>query len=121
MAIAILYYVTPNVEQPSFRWISVGAAVAILVWLVASVLFVFYIANLGSYNKMYGALAGVIVLLLWLWLANLGGRELQAGLPAERELQLPPKDTRNIQKEETAEEKDMERAKRLRFTRGRKH
>ena len=50
-----------------------------------------------------------------------GVAQLQGGLPAERELQLPPKDTRNIRKEETAEEKDMERAKRLRFTRGRKH
>ncbi len=110
---AILYYVTPNVEQPSFRWISVGAGVAILVWLVASVLFGFYVANFGSYNKTYGALAGVIVFLLWLWITNLAllfgaevdaeierGRQLQAGLPAERELQLPPKDTRNIRKEE---------------------
>ncbi len=134
VAVAILYYVTPNIEQPSFRWISVGAAVAILVWIVASVLFGFYVANFGSYNKTYGALAGVIVFLLWLWITNLAllfgaevdseierGRQLQAGLPAERELQLPPKDTHNIRKEEAAEEKDMERAKRLRLTRGRKH
>jgi membrane protein len=90
--------------------------------------------NFGSYNKTYGALAGVIVFLLWLWITNLAllfgaevdaelerGRQLQAGLPAEHELQLPPKDTRNLKKEEAAEEKDVKRARRLRMNRGRKH
>ena len=134
LAVAILYYVTPNVKQPKFKWISGGAAVAILVWILASVLFGFYVSNFGSYNKTYGALAGVIVFLLWLWITNLAllfgaeadaeierGRELQAGLPAEEELQLPPKDDRNLRKQEEADKKDMERAKRLRMTRGRKH
>jgi membrane protein len=134
LVVAILYYVTPNVEQPRFRWISVGAAIAIVVWMVASVLFGLYVANFGSYNKTYGALAGVIVFLLWLWITNLAllfgaevdaelerGRQLQAGLPAEHELQLPPKDTRNLKKEEAAEEKDVKRARRLRMNRGRKH
>lgn len=134
LAVAILYYVTPNVEQPKFRWISVGAAVAILVWIAASVLFGFYVANFGSYNKTYGALAGVIVFLLWVWITNLAllfgaeldaeierGRQLQAGLPAEQELQLPPKDTHNLRKDEAAEAKDLKRARRLRFSRGRRH
>lgn len=134
LAVAILYYVTPNVEQPKFRWISGGAALAIVVWLVASLLFGLYVANFSSYNKTYGALAGVIVFLLWLWITNLAllfgaevdaeierGRQLQAGLPAERELQLPPKDDRNIRKQEEAEEKDVKRARRLRVSRGRKH
>jgi membrane protein len=132
VAVAILYYVTPNVQQPKFRWISVGAAVAILTWIVASVLFGIYAANFGSYNKTYGALAGVIVFLLWLWITNLAllfgaeldaelerGRQLQAGMPAERELQLPPKDTRGIEKSEAAEEKHIERGLLLRRTRGR--
>jgi membrane protein len=132
VAVAILYYVTPNVQQPKFRWISVGAAVAILTWIVASVLFGIYAANFGSYNKTYGALAGVIVFLLWLWITNLAllfgaeldaelerGRQLQAGMPAERELQLPPKDTRGIEKSESAEEKHIERGLLLRRTRGR--
>ncbi|HEX2214784.1 MAG TPA: YhjD/YihY/BrkB family envelope integrity protein, partial [Mycobacterium sp.] len=92
------------------------------------------VANFGSYNKTYGALAGVIVFLLWVWITNLAllfgaeldaeierGRQLQAGLPAEQELQLPPKDTHNLRKEETAEAKDLKRARRLRFSRGRKH
>lgn len=134
LAVAILYYVTPNVEQPKFRWISGGAALAIVVWLIASLGFGLYVANFGSYNKTYGALAGVIVFLLWLWITNLAllfgaevdaelerGRQLQAGLPAEHELQLPPKDDRNIRKEEAAEKKDIKRARRLRLSRGRKH
>ena len=70
-AVAILYYATPNVKQPRFRWLSIGAAVAIVIWIVASVLFGFYVANFASYNKTYGALAGVIVFLLWLWITNL--------------------------------------------------
>ncbi len=82
-----------------------------------------------------GALAGVIVFLLWLWITNLAllfgaevdaeverSRQLQAGMPAEHELQLPPKDTRNLRKEEAAAEKDVKRARKLRFSRGgRKH
>jgi membrane protein len=132
VAVAVLYYATPNVQQPKFRWISVGAALAILVWMLASVGFGVYVANFGSYNKTYGALAGVIVFLLWLWITNLAllfgaeldselerGRQLQAGIPAEKELQLPPRDTRVSEKYEAAAEKDIERARRLRQSRGR--
>lgn len=108
---ALLYYATPNVEQPKFRWLSLGAAIAILVWIVASAGFGFYVANFGNYNKTYGSLAGIIVFLLWLWLTNIamlfGGvvdaeveraRELQAGVKAENQLQLPPRDTSVIEK-----------------------
>ncbi len=131
LAVAVLYYATPNIKQPKFRWISIGAGFAILTWLVASVGFGFYVANFGSYNKTYGALAGVIVFLLWLWITNLAllfgaeldaelerGRQLQAGLGAERDLQLPPRDTRVLDKNEAAEQKDIERAEELRRSRG---
>ncbi len=131
VAVAVLYYATPNVKQPKFRWISIGAAFAILTWVVASVLFGFYVTNFGSYNKTYGTLAGVIVFLLWLWITNLAllfgaeldaelerGRQLQAGLPAERDIQLPPRDTRVLDKNEKADEKDIERAEELRRTKG---
>ncbi|MDF2830375.1 MAG: putative ribonuclease, partial [Mycobacterium sp.] len=131
LAVAILYYATPNVKQPKFRWISIGAGLAIITWIVASVGFAIYVSNFSSYNKTYGALAGVIVFLLWLWITNLAllfgaeldaelerGRQLQAGLPAERELQLPPRDTRVIDKNAAAEEKDIERAEELRRSRG---
>ena len=134
VSVAILYHATPNVKQPKFRWMSVGASLAIMTWMVASVLFGVYVANFGSYNKTYGALAGVIVFLLWLWITNLAllfgaeldaelerGRELQAGLPAERELQLPPRDTRVSDKRKAAVEKVVERARRLRRSRARVH
>ena len=133
IAVAILYYATPNVRQPKFRWMSVGAALAILVWILASVLFAVYVANFSSYNKTYGALAGVIVFLLWLWITNLAllfgaeldaelerGRQLQAGLPAERELQLPPRDTRLLEKNEAKTEALIKEGGRLRRSRGRK-
>ena len=90
LAIATLYYAAPNVQQPKFRWISVGAGVAILIWVVASVLFGFYVSNFGSYNKTYGALAGVIVFLLWLSITNLAllfGAETGRRTRARTELQ----------------------------------
>ncbi len=131
LAVAILYYATPNVRQPRFRWISVGAAIAILAWVAASVLFGFYVTNFGSFNKTYGTLAGVVVFLLWLWITNLAllfgaeldaelerGRELQAGLPAERDLQLPPRDTRGIDKNHAKDERIVERAEELRRSHG---
>jgi membrane protein len=127
LAVALLYYATPNVKQPKFRWISVGAACAIVIWILASLAFAFYVGNFGSYNKTYGSLAGVIVALLWLWITNLAlllgaeidselerGRELQAGIPAEEELQLPARDTRNIKKAREKEQKDIEMGRAIR-------
>ena len=103
---SLLYYAAPNVKQPGFRWISPGAVLGVVLWLVASVGFAFYVANFSSYNKTYGSLGGVIAFLVWLWITNVAvllgaeldaelerGRELAAGEPAERELQLEPRDT----------------------------
>jgi membrane protein len=128
MVVALLYYATPNIKQPKFRWISVGAAFAIGVWLVASMLFAVYVANFSNYDKTYGSLGGVIVGLLWLWITNIAlllgaeidsemerGRELQAGMPAEKHLQLPARDTRNIEKAEQKEAEDVERGRELRL------
>jgi membrane protein len=128
LIVALLYYATPNVKQPKFRWISVGAIVAIVVWVIASAAFGFYVANFSSYDKTYGSLAGVIAFLLWLWITNLAllfgaeldaelerGRELQAGLPAEEVIQLPARDTRNIEKAERKEREDIERGKEIRL------
>ena len=127
LVVALLYYATPNIQQPKFRWISVGALLAIVTWIVASALFGFYVSSFSSYNKTYGTLAGVVVFLLWLWITNLAllfgaeldselerGRELQSGLPAERDIQLPPRDTRNITKAEKKEREDIERGRELR-------
>ncbi|HZG36871.1 MAG TPA: YihY/virulence factor BrkB family protein [Gaiellaceae bacterium] len=103
--LAILYYAAPNVKHPSFRLITPGAALAVLIWLVASLLFALYVANFGSYNKTYGSLGAVVVFLVWFWISNLAllvgaefdseverRRELREGLPAEEELQLPPRE-----------------------------
>ncbi|WGW11731.1 YihY/virulence factor BrkB family protein [Saxibacter everestensis] len=125
--VALLYHATPNVRQPKFRWISVGAVVGIIVWILASTGFAFYVANFSNYNKTYGSLGGVIVFLLWLWITNLAllfgaefdaeierGRELQAGIPAEESIQLPPRDTRQIKKAAKKDEKDLARGRSLR-------
>jgi membrane protein len=103
--IAALYYVAPNVRQPKFRWVSPGGILAVVLWVVASFGFAFYVANFGSYNETYGTLGGIISFLVWLWISNLAlllgaefdaelerERELRSGLPAHDELQLPPKE-----------------------------
>jgi membrane protein len=70
LLVALLYSATPNVRQPRFRWLTPGAVVAIVLLGIASALFAFYVANFGSYDKTYGTLAGIIVFLLWIWIAN---------------------------------------------------
>jgi membrane protein len=125
--VGLLYYVTPNVQQPKFRWISVGAAVAIGVWILASVAFGLYLATFANYAKTYGPIAGVVVGLLFLWITNLAllfggeldaelerGRQLQAGIAAEEELQLPARDTRNIKKAEKKRDKDAAIGRKIR-------
>jgi membrane protein len=102
---SILYYAAPNVRQPGLRWVSPGAAIAVIAWMIASGLFGIFVANFGSYNKTYGSLGAVIIFLVWLWLTNnailLGaelsaetqrGRQIEAGHPPEREPFLPPRD-----------------------------
>ncbi|WP_235945083.1 YihY/virulence factor BrkB family protein [Verrucosispora sioxanthis] len=84
---AILYWASPNARQGGFRWVSPGGLLAVLMWLLVSGLFAFYVGNFGSYNKTYGALAGVIIFLVWLWLSNIAillGAELDAELARAR-------------------------------------
>ncbi|HEX5532165.1 MAG TPA: YihY/virulence factor BrkB family protein [Actinomycetales bacterium] len=126
--IAVLYWATPNIKQPKFRWMSPGAFIALIIWVLASVGFGLYVANFGSYQKTYGALAGVIVFLLWLWITNLAllfgaefdselerTRELQAGMRAEAELQLPARDTSGIEKRVEREQKAKQEAREIRL------
>jgi membrane protein len=133
LIVALLYYGTPNVKQPKFRWVSVGAVLAIVTWVLLSVAFGLYVANFSSYNKTYGSLASVIVFLLWLWITNLAllfgaeldaelerGRELQSGIAAEETIQLPPRDTRNIEKAEKKEAEDVAQGRELRQTASRR-
>jgi membrane protein len=67
-ALAVVYRVAPDRDAPRFRWVSTGAVVATVLWLVGTALFSLYVNNFGRYNKTYGTLAGVIVLMLWLYL-----------------------------------------------------
>jgi membrane protein len=102
LMITLLYYASPNAKLGGVKSIVPGSALAIGVWLVASAGFAFYVANFGSYNKTYGALGGVIIFLVWLWITNVAillgaelnaererSRQLKDDVPgAERELQL---------------------------------
>jgi membrane protein len=99
---AVLFYAAPNVKLAGFRWVTPGAIFAIVLWLIASAAFAFYVANFGSYDKTYGTLGGVVCLLVWFWITNVAlllgmelnsererTRELAAGVRgADRELQL---------------------------------
>ena len=122
---AILYWAAPNVKHPRFRWISPGGVVGVLLWILASAAFAFYVANFASYNKTYGALGGVIVFLVWLWISNIAillgaefnaelerGRQIEAGHPADREPFLEPRDTRKLDEDERRElERSFERGR----------
>lgn len=131
VVIALLYYFTPNVRMPKFRWVSPGALLAIVVAALATVGLGFYVANFGSYDRTYGTLAGVIVFLLWLWIMNVvllfgaefdaemeRGRQLQAGIPAEEDIQLPPRDTKKIEKDAAKERKLIDEAREIRLHAG---
>ncbi|MCU1418459.1 MAG: YihY/virulence factor BrkB family protein [Schumannella sp.] len=125
--VAVLYYATPNIRQPRFRWMSVGSLVALIIWAIASAGFAFYAANFASYNQTYGSIGGVIVFLLWVWISNVAllfgaeldaelerGRELQAGIEAEDTIQLPPRDTKQSDKKRKQHEDDLAQGRRLR-------
>lgn len=127
LILAILYYATPNAKQPKFRWMSMGAFLALILLAIATAAFGFYVANFSNYDKTYGSLAGVIIFLLWLWIANNAilfgaefdaelerGRELQAGMPAEERIQLPPRDTRKSDKAAKKEQKDIDEGREIR-------
>jgi membrane protein len=106
LMVDLLYYSTPNVKLRGFKWVTPGAILSIVVWAVASALFAFYVANFGSYDKTYGTLGGLVVLLLWFWITNLAilfghqmnaererSEEIKEGKPrAEKEIQLEPRD-----------------------------
>ncbi|MCW4385764.1 YihY/virulence factor BrkB family protein [Salinibacterium sp. SYSU T00001] len=133
LLLAVLYYATPNVRQPHWRWITPGSIIALVVLALASLGFFFYVSNFGNYNATYGSLGGIIVLLLWLWIANLafllGGefdaelersRQLQGGIEAEDQLRLPVRDDRQIKKNAEKDRALAEEGRRMRRRRGRR-
>ncbi|HEY7620279.1 MAG TPA: YihY/virulence factor BrkB family protein [Solirubrobacteraceae bacterium] len=110
---AILYYAAPNVKHPSFRWVTPGGILAVVLWIIASLAFAFYVANFGSYNKTYGALAGPVIFLVWLWISNIAillgaelnaelerGKHIEEGNPADEEPFVEPRDTRKFPDEQ---------------------
>ncbi|MEU2590139.1 YihY/virulence factor BrkB family protein [Streptomyces albidoflavus] len=111
--IALLFWAAPNTKVPGFRWVTPGSFLALVIWLLASAGFAVYVANFGSYNKTYGALAGVVVFLVWLWISNIAillGLEFDAelareravvgGHPVDEEPYVEPRDTRSWPDEE---------------------
>ncbi|MCX5008608.1 YihY/virulence factor BrkB family protein [Streptomyces sp. NBC_00638] len=105
--IAILYWASPNAKVKGFKWITPGSFLALVIWMIASAGFAFYVANFASYNKTYGTMAGVIVFLVWLWISNLAillglefdaeavrQRAIAGGLPLGTEPYTQPRDTR---------------------------
>jgi membrane protein len=113
---ALLYWAAPNVKQPGFRWITPGGLLAVTGWIIGSLIFAFYVANFGSYNKTYGALGGVIIFLLWLWISNImvllgaefnaevgRGRAIAGGLrPEDKEPFMEPRDTKKMEDDDNA-------------------
>lgn len=105
LMVDLLYYASPNVKLRGFAWVTPGSLIALVVWALASAGFALYVANFGSYDKTYGTLGGLIVLLVWFWITNLAilfghqlnsererSAEIEEGLPrAEREIQLEPR------------------------------
>jgi membrane protein len=105
LAFATILYLGPNVDHPRWQFLTFGTILAVVVWLLASGAFAVYVSQFGSYNKAWGSLAAVIIMLTWLWLSGLAllfgaevnaeaerSRELRRGEPAEVELQAPTKD-----------------------------
>jgi membrane protein len=104
LVFAAVLYLAPNVEHPRWQLVTPGSVFAVVVWLVASGLFAVYTSTFSSYNKTWGSLAAVIVMLTWLWLSGLSlllgaeinaeterSRELREGQPAERKIQARSK------------------------------
>ena len=89
---AVVYFAAPNVEIRHFRWITPGAVFGVTMWILASLLFFLYVSNFSSYSATYGAFAGAVILLVWLWLTNvvlLFGAELNAVIDLRRSPELP--------------------------------
>ena len=127
LSIALLYYATPNVKQPKFRWVTIGGLTALVLIVLASLGFGIYVANFSNYDKSYGSLAGIIIFLIWLWITNLvlllgaeldaeleRGRELQGGIQAEDQIQLPPRDATSSEKKLERSEHDAAEGRELR-------
>lgn len=127
LIVAILYYYAPNVRHLRIRWVSWGALLAIIAWVLATTGFGIYVLNVSHYNKIYGWLGGAIILLLWLFLSNyvvvfgaevdaeiVRVRQLEGGIQAEETIQLPLRSTHRNLKLASQSSDDVARGRRLR-------
>lgn len=109
LMVSVLFHATPNAKLPGFKWVTPGAVFALVIWAIASVAFAFYVANFGSYDKTYGSLGGIVVLLVWMWITNavlLLGMEVNAERERNREIEAGDEDAaRELQLEPRAEPK----------------
>jgi len=123
--LAILYWASPNAKQGGVKWVSPGGVVAVVIWVLISVLFAIYVTNFSSYDKTYGSLAGVVIFLVWLWLSNIAilmgaeinaelehGRAIADGLPEDVERFAEPRDTRKLDEQEKREIEQARAARR---------
>jgi membrane protein len=120
IVLAILYWATPNARHPGFRWITPGGVLAVLVWVIVSVLFALYIVNFDSYSKSYGTLGGIIAFLVWLWISNLAillglefdaelerGRAIEGGYPPDKEPYVELRDEKKTKEQKEAEKEKI--------------
>ncbi|MDD9207913.1 YihY/virulence factor BrkB family protein [Georgenia sp. 10Sc9-8] len=128
LVVALLYYATPNVAHPRFRWISTGSVVALVIAAVVSYTFRLYVGMAGRFEITYGAaLAGIVVFFIWLWIINMSlllgaeldteiqrARQLRAGVRADRAVQVPLRDARASERAAQRRQSDEDRARSLR-------
>jgi membrane protein len=128
LVIGLLYYSTPNVHQRRFRWLSMGALFALAALIATSALFFLYIANFSNYDRIYGSLAGALIFLIWLWIANLAllfgaefdseverGRQLQTGIAAEETLRMIPRATALVERRAERARKQVDGGRDIRY------
>ncbi|MCU1415424.1 MAG: ribonuclease [Microbacteriaceae bacterium] len=127
LIVAILYYGSPNAKFPHFRWMSAGALVSVIGVLCVSLLFALYVRNFAHFDRTYSSFAGIVVVLIWIWIVNLvllfganfdaqyeRARELEEGLPAERDVQLEPRDVKLIDRNAERRRQELAEARRIR-------
>jgi membrane protein len=129
LLIALLYYATPNVHRTRLRWLSLGALIAFGTLVASSAVFFTWVVGFSNYDRIYRSLAGALIFLIWLWIANLAllfgaevdaqierGRQLQSGIAAEEHLQLDPRDDRLAAKRAAIRRDLVEEGRRIRYS-----
>ena len=127
LMVAILYYTTPNAKLHRFRWVRLGALLSVIGVVAASLLFALYVKNFAHFDRTYSSFAGIIIVLLWVWISNLTllfgaefdtqierARQLEAGVHADEKIQLPPRDSTLIERNARRREEEESEARALR-------